>query len=113
RDQVGKWFGSHGWGQNFPYGTLFINVTGSFLLALIALIVTERLPPGHSHWFLLLGTGFCGGYTTLSTFGWEKFRLVRGEQWVPALLNVLGSVPAGFAGVLLGVFLVNLLFPRP
>jgi fluoride exporter len=109
---IGKWFNSQPWAQAFPYGTLFINVTGSFILAASAVIVLERLPPEHQDWYLLIGTGFCGGYTTFSTFEWETFRLVRDGSWAYALGNVIASVVAGFIGVLLGVMLVSLVFPR-
>jgi CrcB protein len=109
---IGKWFNTQPWGGAFPYGTLFINVSGSFILAVAAVIVLERLPPEHQGWYLLIGTGFCGGYTTFSTFEWETFKLVRDGSWGHALANVLGSVVAGFIGVLLGVLLVGLIFPR-
>jgi CrcB protein len=112
RYAVGKWFNSQPWAEGFPYGTMFINVTGSFILAVAAVIILERLPPAHQDWYLLVGTGFCGGYTTFSTFEWETFRLVRDGSWWYALGNVFGSVIAGFVGVLLGVALVGLLFPR-
>jgi CrcB protein len=109
---VGRWFGSQPWAQSFPYGTLFINVTGSFILAATATIVLERLSPSYEDWYLLIGTGFCGGYTTFSTFEWETYRLIRDGSWWYALGNVAGSVLAGFVGVLLGVLLVGLVFPR-
>jgi CrcB protein len=109
---LGRWFNSQPWGQGFPYGTLFINVTGSFILAAGAVLILERLPPKHQDWYLLLGTGFCGGYTTFSTFEWETYKLVRDGSWLLALANVLGSVLAGFAGVVLAVILVAALFPK-
>ena len=109
---LGRWFNSQPWGQSFPYGTLFINVTGSFLLGAAAVIILERLPPQHQDLYLLVGTGFCGGYTTFSTFEWETFKLIRDGSYGPALANALGSVMAGFVGVLLAVALVGTLLPR-
>jgi CrcB protein len=109
---LSRWFNSQPWGQSFPYGTLFINVSGSFILGAAAVVILERLPPRHQDWYLLVGTGFCGGYTTFSTFEWETFRLVRDGSWWYALANVLGSVLAGFVGVLLAVALVSSVFPR-
>ena len=109
---VGRWFDSQPWGQEFPFGTLFINVTGSFILAAAAVVILERLPPEHQDWYFLIGTGFCGGYTTFSTFEWETFQLVRNGSWWHALGNVVGSVGAGFIGVLAGVTLIAVIFPR-
>ena len=110
---VGRWAASHTWGQAFPYGTLIINVSGSFILGVTAVIVFERLPPEYANLYLLVGTGFCGGFTTFSTFEWETFQLVRDGSWWLALANVVGSVVAGFLGILLAVALVHGLFPKP
>jgi fluoride exporter len=112
RYAVGKWVGSQAWAQGFPFGTLLINVSGSFLLGLAAVVILERLRPEHQDLYLLVGTGFCGGYTTFSTFEWETFKLVRDGSWGLALANVLGSVVAGFLGVVLAVALAGALFPR-
>jgi CrcB protein len=110
---VGTWVSWHRWGGAFPLGTFLINVSGSFILGAAAVIILERMRPEYADWYLLVGTGFCGGYTTFSTFEWETFRLVRDRSYGLALLNVFGSVVAGFLGILLAVALVNLLFPEP
>jgi CrcB protein len=109
---VGRWFSTQPWGQGFPYGTLFVNVVGSFILGVVATLILERLPPEYQDWYLLLGTGFCGGFTTFSTFEWETFKLVRDGSWPLAAGNVLVSIFAGFIGLVAGVILVGLLLPR-
>jgi CrcB protein len=112
RYALGRWISSQPWAEGFPYGTLVINVSGSFILGFASVVILERLRPEYQYLYLLVGTGFCGGFTTFSTFEWETLKLVRDGSWWPALANVLASVLIGFAGVLLGVMLAGLLFPR-
>lgn len=88
----------------FPWGTFTINVLGSLLLGVL---LGLRAP---SEVALLLGTGFCGGFTTFSTFGFETVRLAEEGSSATALLNVAASLAVGllaaFAGWYLGQGLV-------
>lgn len=109
---LSKWFNEQPWGQGFPYGTFFINVSGSFILGAAAVFILERLSPAYQNWYLLLGTGFCGGYTTFSTFEWETYKLVRDGSWWYAVANAFGSLLAGFVGILLAVALVGAILSK-
>ncbi len=84
----------------FPWGTFTINVLGSLLLGVVLGLAAPQ-PAA-----LLLGTGFCGGFTTFSTFGFETVRLLEEGSGVAALLNVTASLAVGmlaaFAGWQLG-----------
>ncbi len=109
---VAKWLGEVAWAKGFPLGTFVINVTGSFVLGVAATVILERLPPTHQDWYLLFGTGFCGGYTTFSTFELETYRLVRdGSNWF-ALANIVGSVVVGYLALVVGVVLTGLILPK-
>jgi CrcB protein len=88
-------------GGRFPLGTLFVNVSGSFLIGLVMTLLTERWQ-SHPNWRLLLVVGFLGGYTTFSSFEYETYRAVHdGGQWI-GLLNVTGSVLFGYVAVWVG-----------
>lgn len=87
-------------GGRFPFGTVFINITGSFLIGFAMTFLTERTM--NPNWRFLLVVGFLGGYTTFSSFQWETLSLARdGSRWL-ALLNGVGSVVVGYVVVWLG-----------
>ncbi|MEI7998395.1 MAG: fluoride efflux transporter CrcB [Candidatus Omnitrophota bacterium] len=95
-------------GVDFPYGTLVVNLIGCFLIGFFDSLIQDRflLSPQLR---LLLMTGFCGAFTTFSTFILETSNLFKDGEPVRALLNVLISVIAGFLifrlGVALGKFI--------
>ncbi len=85
----------------FPAGTLLINITGSFLLGLILRysIETPSLTPELRG---LLTVGFCGGYTTFSTFSYETVALMEDGEWTRAMLYVAFSVALSLLATFLG-----------
>ena len=92
-------------GAGFPVGTLLINVTGSFLL-MVLLQLSLATPAVSAEMRALLTTGFCGGYTTFSTFSYETVRLIEDGDWRRAgwyvAASVVLSIAAAFAGVVAG-----------
>ncbi|MEO5357691.1 MAG: fluoride efflux transporter CrcB [Nitrospirae bacterium YQR-1] len=95
-------------GINFPWGTLIINVSGSFAVALIMSLFTEKYMV-NPQWRLFLVVGFLGAYTTFSTFEYETGQLIEGGEFLYAALNVLLSVIAGFIALKSGEFIAKLM----
>lgn len=90
-------------GPTFPYGTLFINVTGSFIVGFFMIWATERvlLDP---RWRLLIVVGFCGAFTTFSSYAFETMAYFEQGQWLLMFTNFasnnllcLGAALAGMA----------------
>jgi CrcB protein len=94
------------WGREFPLATMLINISGSFILGLLATLAAERLEIDQN-WRLFVATGFVGAYTTFSTFEYETHRLAETGALSLAALNVLLSVIAGLLAVHLGVMLAR------
>jgi len=95
-------------GQTFPWGTLFVNVTGSFIIGLIgAVAAPEGKMDPQSRVFAtqLLMTGVCGGYTTFSSFSLQTLNLIQDREWLYAGANMLLSVFLCLVAVWLGYLL--------
>jgi CrcB protein len=96
-------------GPSFPWGTFAINVSGSFAIGLVLQAAETRagLP---AYLRLFVATGVLGGYTTFSTFAYETYLLSRDGFSMQSLWYGLGSVVAGVAAVLLGIFIGRAVF---
>ncbi len=94
---------SNQWGATFPWGTLVINVTGSFL---IGFFFTLTEPGGRvfasSNTRQFFMTGICGGYTTFSSFSLQTLNLARDGEWLRAGAYTVGSVVLCLVAVWLG-----------
>jgi len=98
-------------GFPFPVGTLLVNVSGSFLLGALA-VIAARQAGDSTATRLLLMVGFCGGYTTFSTFSLDTVALLEQGSAGLAALNVLASIALAFAGTFAGMLLVRALLAR-
>lgn len=90
------------WGDRFPWTTLFINVTGSFLLGALVGLVARGAPDSM---VTIGGVGFCGGYTTFSTACVASVALLRQGRLIAALANAVGSLAATVPAAWLGLTL--------
>lgn len=96
-------------GEVFPWGTMFVNVSGCFLIGVLATVTS----PDGRFWlgpsarsFMLMGV--LGGYTTFSSFSWQTLELMRDNQWFWAVGNVVLSVLLCLAAVAAGYFVGSL-----
>ncbi len=94
--------------STFPYGTLLINASGSLLVGFFLVFSTERvlLDP---KWRLLVVIGFCGSYTTFSSYAYESLALLENRQWLLTGINIFGSNLLALAAVIAGATLARAL----
>lgn len=86
----------------FPYGTLSVNLIGSFILGLLYAYLVRK--GGGDQWKHFLGAGFCGGFTTFSAFAWENFTLLQGRLLPVSALYIVLSLIGGLLAVSFGVW---------
>jgi CrcB protein len=101
---VGKFLGR--WNVSFPFGTLIINVSGSFFLGWFLTMAAGRLSMSETTRFAI-ATGFVGAYTTFSTYMWESNSLFQRGAHYQAWANLFGSLVLGMIAVYLGTKLAQ------
>lgn len=97
-------------GQTFPLGTLVVNVTGSFVIGLLAALSEPEgrwlLNPSLRQFFMI---GICGGYTTFSSFSLQTLSLAQEGEWFHAAMNSIASFALCLFAVWLGYFTITLI----
>ena len=89
--------------ENFPWGTLMVNILGSFIIGFFAaLTAVEGRYPASPELRVFVMAGLCGGFTTFSAFSLQTLDLLRAEEWLAGGGNVLGSVTLCLISVWLG-----------
>lgn len=92
-------------GRTFPWGTLIINISGSFVLGILTgLVLHGRLD---INTMLVVGTGFCGGFTTFSTASFEAVRLLEERRIRAFMMQIIGNVGLCLLAVTLGLLLIE------
>ena len=91
-------------GRGFPYGTLFVNVSGSLLMGMLSVILLDRFDPG-PEWRAAVLVGVLGSFTTFSTFSIETLNLLEQGDLMRALANIVLSVTVCLAAVWFGVLI--------
>jgi CrcB protein len=101
RYYLNLWFVNN-FGNSFPYGTLFINLTGCLIMGFFTTLFLEQIVNIAAEIKLLVAVGFLGSYTTFSTYGLDVYLLVKKADYSHALLYWLGSSILGILSVYLG-----------
>ena len=93
--------------STFPYGTLFVNIIGCFLIGLVFGLADKGNLT--QEWRLILATGFIGGFTTFSAFSNETVSMLRDGQLGYALVYIVTSVVVGLTATFIGISIIKLL----
>ena len=102
-------FGNSMLGEKIPFGTVLVNILGSFILGLVVTLSVEKMVISEDM-KLMMGTGFLGAFTTFSTFSVETVYLLEARSYAPAFtymaLNIFVGITFAFLGILMARYLV-------
>lgn len=101
---IGKWLNSSE--NGIPYGTFAANIIGSFLIGIILGLAAKNETLSQSQ-TLLLATGFCGGFTTFSTFAYENHAFLKAGDFTGFAIYTIASFVIGFLAVFFGMYLAK------
>lgn len=101
---IGKWLNNSE--NGIPYGTFAANIIGSLLIGIILGLAAKNETLSQSQ-TLLLATGFCGGFTTFSTFAYENHVFLKSGDFTSFALYTIASFVVGFLAVFLGMYMVK------
>jgi fluoride exporter len=88
--------------STFPFGTYAVNIAGCIILGVLLQVAAGRFSDPVK---FLMTTGFCGGFTTFSTFSYESFRLMQTGLWLRAATNIVASVVGGLVAIWIGILI--------
>lgn len=89
--------------SSFPYGTLTVNLIGSFIIGLLFALVAKRT--NSENWNVFFGAGFCGGFTTFSAFALENMTLLNQKMLATSMLYIISTLALGLLAVFIGMAL--------
>jgi CrcB protein len=95
--------------STFPWGTFAVNILGSFIIGMVYALA-EKGNLLSAEWRLFLAVGFCGGFTTFSSFAYNNLNLLKEQAVGVFLLNTLGSIVLGILMVYAGIVAIRLIF---
>ncbi|MFK7782263.1 fluoride efflux transporter CrcB [Psychroserpens sp.] len=101
---IGKWLNNSE--NGIPYGTFAANIIGSLLIGIILGLAAKNETLSQSQ-TLLLATGFCGGFTTFSTFAYENHVFLKSGDFMSFAIYTIASFGIGFLAVFFGIWLVK------
>jgi CrcB protein len=101
---IGKWLNNSE--NGIPYGTFAANIIGSLLIGIILGLAAKNETLSQSQ-TLLLATGFCGGFTTFSSFAYENHVFLKAGDFTSFAIYTIASFVIGFLAVFLGLYLVK------